>query len=120
MLELDSVIPVVSITRLPDMTVITGIEGSDICHFAFQVDQTFVEYRVKAVPSIDARESFGAQIDSASGSVNMQGVNLDGYAPNTEIPCLMKGLDLQSASVNDGDKIVKVFARTSVGNWSVA
>jgi hypothetical protein len=119
MLTLDSVIPEVHITQQPDILTITGIEGSDICRFAFTVNRVFTEYRVKVVPYIDALEPIGVQIGTVFGSVNMQGVNLDGYLSGQELSCELTGLDLQSVSADDGDKIIKVFAKTVAGNWSV-
>jgi hypothetical protein len=119
MLKLDSVLPEVHVTQPPDITTITGTEGADTCRFAFTVYQIFTEYRVKVVPYPDAPEPLGIQIESQAGSVNMRGVNPDGYLPETEVFCVLKGPDLQAASAADGEKFLKVFAKTPIGNWSV-
>lgn len=112
---LDTTRPVVTISG-PDVTKISKVAGKDTCAFSFQVDCTFVEYKVKVVSSTGASHDTGTVIPTTAGSTNMTGSG--SFPANMPIDCTIKGADLEAASAGDGQKIIKVFAKDEAGNWS--
>lgn len=115
-ITLDTTVPVVTITG-PDVSKISKVASKDTAAFSFSVDQTFVEYKVKVVPSTSSLHTAGTQIPIAAGSTNMSGTG--SFAASTPISCTIKGADLETASAGDGTKTIKVFVRDAAGNWSV-
>lgn len=113
---LDSDIPEATISG-PDVSVISKITGKDEATFTFQVDEDFVEYKIKVVGTTGAAHDSGAAIPTAGGSSNMSG-SAGNYPADTAINCKIKGADLETASSGDGQKIVKVFVKDKAGNWS--
>lgn len=113
---LDSSGPTVTITG-PDVNRISKVASYDTSAFSFSANEAFVEYKVKVVPSTSSVHSAGTQIGTTGGSTNMSGSGT--FAANTPISCTIKGADLETASVGDGAKIVKVFCKDANGNWSV-
>ena len=115
-ITLDTTVPVVTITG-PDVSKISKVASKDTAAFSFSVDQTFVEYKVKVVPSTSSLHTAGTQIPITAGSTNMSGTG--SFAASTPISCTIKGADLETASAGDGTKIIKVFVKDAAGNWSV-
>lgn len=113
---LDTDIPAVTISG-PDVSKISKQSTKDEAAFSFQVNEVFVEYKVKVVSSTGAAHDTGLLIPTAGGSINMSG-SAGNYAANTAINCKIKGADLESASTGDGVKIIKVFAKDKAGLWS--
>ncbi|HDK26931.1 MAG TPA: hypothetical protein ENG48_07585 [Candidatus Atribacteria bacterium] len=113
---LDTSLPVVTISG-PDVSKISKVSGKNVCSFSFTVNDDFVEYKVKVVASSGAAHDTGTQIPTTGGSVNMSGSG--SFSADDPINCQIYGADLESADAGDGDKIIKVFAKDSAGNWSV-
>jgi hypothetical protein len=106
----------------PDQGTISKQAGKDTSILTFTVtttdgETTFLEYKVKVVPSGTSDHTAGVQIGTANGSSNVSGV-AGNYANATPISVTIKGADLEAASADDGDKIVKVFVKDRAGNWS--
>lgn len=115
-ITLDTTAPTVTITG-PDVSKISKVASKDTAAFSFSVDQAFVEYKVKVVPSASSLHTAGTQIPTIAGSTNMAATG--SFAASTPIASTIKGADLETASAGDGTKIVKVFAKDAAGNWSV-
>ena len=115
-ITLNTTVPTVTITG-PDVSKISKTEGKDECTFSFSSDTEFVEYKVKVVPSISSLNTAGESIGTTNGSTNMSGTGT--FAANTSITSVINGNDLDAADSGDGQKIIKVFVKTSVGIWSV-
>ena len=116
-ITLDTTLPAATISVAPDVTKVSKVSGKDTCSFSFQVDTGFVEYKVKVVTSTNATQDTGALIPITAGSTNMSGTGT--FLALTNINCTIKGTDLETASIGDATKIVKVFTKDSAGNWSV-
>lgn len=112
---LDTSIPVVSLTS-PDVDKISKISGKNVASFSFTVDVDFVEYKVKYVNSMGAAHDTGTLIPSAGGSTNTSGTG--SFNSSTPINTQISGSDLESATGNDGNHIIKVFAKDAAGLWS--
>jgi len=112
----DSTKPVVTVSA-PDVDRISTTTDKNVVNFTFQADTTFIEYRVKVVNSVGAEEVAGVQIPTTNGSVNTSGT---GTFDTTISPInvTIYGLDLQTASSGDGEKIIKVFVQSESGLWS--
>lgn len=115
-ITLNTTVPTVTITG-PDVTRISKVDGKDDCTFSFSSDTAFVEYKVKVVPSISSLHDAGTTIGETNGSSNMSGTGT--FPESTPTTCVINGNDLDVASSGDGQKIIKVFVKTSVGIWSV-
>jgi len=113
---LNTQVPTVTVGN-PDVTKISKNSGKDTCAFSFTSDTTYEEFKVKVVPSTDSLHDAGTTIGMTNGSTNMsgQGEVSAGVIKN----CTIKGADLEVASAGDGQKIIKVFVKTSVGIWSL-
>lgn len=116
-ITLNTALPAVTITG-PDKNKISKIEGFNKAVISFTSDVSFIEYKICVVPAIDSLESAGSTISTAGGSINTSGTGT--YEANTPISVTISGADLESASVGDGTKIVKVFVKSDAGFWSVA
>lgn len=117
-IQLDTTIPVVTISSGPDVTRVSKITGKRTAAFSWQADTAFEEYKVKVVPNATSLESAGTTIATTNGSTNMSGA-AGGYPAITNINSTIDGADLEAASVGDGAKVVKVFVRDAANNWSV-
>lgn len=115
-ITLNTTVPTVTITG-PDVTRISKVDGKDECTFSFSSDTAFEEYKVKVVPSINSLQDAGTTIGTTNGSSNMSGTGT--FPSSTSTTCVINGNDLDAASSGDGQKIIKVFVKTSVGIWSV-
>lgn len=115
-ITLNTTVPTVSVGN-PDVTRISKVEGKNECTFSFSADTAFTEYKVKVVPSINSLQDAGTTIGTTNGSTNMSGTGT--YEASNNISCTINGADLEAASAGDGQKIIKVFVKTSVGIWSV-
>lgn len=114
-ITLNTAVPVVTVLG-PDRSKVSKVPGMDTSVFTFTTDAPVAEYKVCAVTSENATHTQGAQIPKEAGRVNMSG---GAVAANTEVSCTVKAADLETASAGDGLKIVKVFAKTDAGTWSV-
>lgn len=115
-ITLDTTVPVVTITG-PDVGKVSKVASKDTAAFSFSVDQAFVEYKVKVVPSTSSLHTAGTQIPTTAGSTNMSGSG--SFEASTPIASTIKGADLETASAGDGTKIIKTFVKDAAGNWSV-
>ncbi|MBO0962388.1 hypothetical protein J1P26_22050 [Neobacillus sp. MM2021_6] len=115
-ITLDTSIPTVTVTN-PDVNKISKMAGKNESSFTFTVDKQFGEYKVKVVSSTGAAESTGATIGTANGSTNTSG-NVGSYPAGTPITVKITGVDLETASSGDGQKVIKVFAKDMTGKWS--
>lgn len=117
-ITLNTAVPVVAITG-PDKSKISKISGFNQSVFNFTSDVEFEEYKVCVVPANNSTQDAGVIIRTTNGSQNTSGS--DGSYPASEnIQVTITGADLEAASSGDGVKIVKVFVKNAVGNWSVA
>jgi hypothetical protein len=113
----DSTKPVIT-TSLPDVPRISTTTDKNKVNFTFQVDTPFIEYRVKVVNSAGVEEVAGTQILTTNGSINTSGIGTFDTTI-TPINVTVYGLDLQTASSGDGNKIIKVFVREYEGaEWT--
>lgn len=118
-ITLDTTVPVVTITG-PDVSKISKSSQKNVSSFTFMADVTITEWKVMVVQSESALHDTGTnvQIPDEGGSTNMKGS--EQTAASTLVSCTIYGADLESASAGDGTKIVKVFAKSEAGIWSVA
>lgn len=116
-ITLDTSVPSVTITG-PDVTKISKTSPKDVATFSFTSNVAFTEYKVKVVPSASSLQDAGVLIGTTNGSTNMSATGT--FKANTAITCKIYGKDLEAASSGDGQKIIKVFVKNSLGTWSVA
>lgn len=110
---LDSTIPEVMITG-PDVTRVSKKAGKNVASFSFQVDSSFIEYKVKVGATT---HDTGTLIGTANGSTNMSGTGT--WTSASVINSTINGADLEIASAGDGAKTIKVFVKDASGLWSV-
>ena len=115
-ITLNTVVPVVTIGG-QNVTKISKVTGKNELTFSFTSDVAFTEYKVKVVTIASASHDTGTLIATTNGSSNMVGSGT--FASGTPVSCVVKGSDLEVASANDGDKIIKVFVKNEAGLWSV-
>lgn len=113
-ITLDTTVPTVSMTG-PDVTLISDEEGADTCTFSFTVDQNITAYEVRIVPAINSLVTAGVLIPMTNGSVHMSAT--EAIASGTTVTCSIKAADILAVSTA-GEKIIKIFARDTSGNWS--
>lgn len=107
---LNTAVPVVTITG-PDVSRISKVSPKNVAVIGFMADVEFAEYTVRVVPSINSAHDAGTQIGELGGTGT--------FAASTSQSVSIYGDALETASSGDGQKIVKVFVRTSAGVWSV-
>ena len=116
-ITLDTSVPAVTIIG-PDVSKISKVSPKNVATFSFTSDVDFTEYKVKVVPSASSLHDAGVLISAANGSTNMSATGT--FKASTAISCKIYGKDLEAASSGDGQKIIKVFVKNSLGTWSVA
>lgn len=116
-ITLDTSVPAVTIIE-PDVSRISKTSPKDVATFSFTSDVAFTEYKIKVVPSKSSLHDAGTLIGTANGSTNMSATGT--FKASTAISCKIYGKDLELASSGDGEKIIKVFVKNTVGTWSVA
>lgn len=116
-ITLDTSVPAVTIIG-PDVSKISKTSPKDVATFSFTSNTAFTEYKIKVVPSNSSLHDAGVQIGTANGSTNMSATGT--FKAITAISCKVYGKDLEAASSGDGEKIIKVFVKNTVGTWSVA
>lgn len=116
-ITLDTSVPAVTIIG-PDVSRISKTSPKDVATFSFTSDVAFTEYKIKVVQSKSSLHDAGTLIGTANGSTNMSATGT--FKASTAISCKIYGKDLEAASSGDGEKIIKVFVKNSVGTWSVA
>lgn len=116
-ITLDTSVPAVTIIG-PDVSKISKTSPKDVATFSFTSNTAFTEYKIKVVPSNSSLHDAGVQIGTANGSTNMSATGT--FKASTAISCKIYGKDLEIASNGDGEKIIKVFVKNTVGTWSVA
>lgn len=116
-ITLDTSAPAVTIIG-PDVSRISKTSPKDVATFSFTSDVAFTEYKIKVVPSKSSLHDAGTLIGAANGSTNMSATGT--FKASTAISCKIYGKDLELASSGDGEKIIKVFVKNTVGTWSVA
>lgn len=116
-ITLDTSVPAVTIIG-PDVSRISKTSPKDVATFSFTSDVAFTEYKIKVVPSKSSLHDAGTLIGTVNGSTNMSATGT--FKASTAISCKIYGKDLEIASSGDGEKIIKVFVKNTVGTWSVA
>lgn len=116
-ITLDTSVPAVTIIG-PDVSRISKTSPKDVATFSFTSEVAFTEYKIKVVPSKSSLHDAGTLIGTANGSTNMSATGT--FKASTAISCKIYGKDLELASSGDGEKIIKVFVKNTVGTWSVA
>lgn len=116
-ITLDTSVPAVTIIG-PDVSRISKTAPKNVATFSFTSDVAFTEYKIKVVPSKSSLHDAGTLIGTANGSTNMNATGT--FKASAAITCKIYGKDLEAASSGDGEKIIKVFVKNSVGTWSVA
>ncbi len=116
-ITLDTSVPAVTIIG-PDVSKISKTAPKNVATFSFTSDVAFTEYKIKVVPSKSSLHDAGTLIGTANGSTNMSATGT--FKASTAISCKIYGKDLEIASSGDGEKIIKVFVKNTVGTWSVA
>ena len=92
--------------------------GRDTITIVFQADEAIVAW--KAVKVSDASDSATAATnvsipETAGSTTHAENVSI---AANTDVTCVIKGADYQTAVTSDGAYTVKIFAQDAAGNWS--
>lgn len=116
-ITLDTSVPAVTIIG-PDVSKISKTAPKNVATFSFTSDVAFTEYKIKVVPSKSSLHDAGTLIGTTNGSTNMSATGT--FKASTAISCKIYGKDLEIASSGDGEKIIKVFVKNTVGTWSVA
>lgn len=114
-IELDTTIPVVTVTAGPEPTKISEISSKNVAAFTFKVDSKIAKWVVKVVPSSASAHTAGVAIGEAHGSTGMAGTTLEA---ETGKECAINGEDFAAAAGSDGEYTIKVFAEDLAGNWS--
>lgn len=114
-IELDTTIPVITISSGPEPTKVSKVEGKRTIAFKFQSDSKLKAWKVKVVPSEGSANTAGTLIAETNGSTNMSGTTLE---KETNKEGTIDGRDLAVAAGADGEYIVKVFGQDLAGNWS--
>lgn len=114
-IELDTSIPVITITAGPSAAKISEISGKDTTTFTFKANEPLVAWEVKVVPTEGSSHENGFVIPQTEGSVTEGGA----LEPETNQEAKILGEDLASAVGGDGEYIIKVFGFNAAGNWSV-
>lgn len=116
-ITLETATPLVTITG-PDIARISKQDNKNTSAFSFSSNKDIAEWKVMVVQSSGALHDTetNVSIPSTNGSTNMSGTTET--AANTPISCSINGTDLETASMGDGIKIVKVFVKDSNGTWS--
>lgn len=112
----DATKPVVTVTNA-DVPRISEIANKNLANFSFTCDVPFAEYQVRVVGTAGDNHLAGTLIPITVGSINTSGT---GAFDTTTAPIsvTIHGSDLKTASMGDGNKIIKVFCRDDAGNWS--
>lgn len=116
-ITLDTSVPAVTIIG-PDVSRISKTAPKNVATFSFTSDVAFTEYKIKVVPSKSSLHDAGTLIGTVNGSTSMNATGT--FKASTAISCKIYGKDLEMASSGDGEKIIKVFVKNTVGTWSVA
>lgn len=116
-ITLDTSVPAVTIIG-PDVSRISKTAPKNVATFSFTSDVAFTEYKIKVVPSKSSLHDAGTLIGIVNGSTNMNATGT--FKASAAITCKIYGKDLEAASSGDGEKIIKVFVKNTVGTWSVA
>lgn len=116
-INLDTKIPTVTTTGT-DVAKVSKVSGKDTFSFAFSSDKDINEYKVKLVGVVNATHDTGLTISTTNGSQNTSGSTLITTGQLTTITIKAADLEVAGAST-DGQKVVKVFVKDALGNWSV-
>lgn len=114
-IEVNTAVPVVTLISGPDITRVSYNAPKDVVNFSWRADVDIVEWKVCVVATEADAHNVGSIIPITNGSLNMSGLEL---AANTSIASVLKAKDIAVASDGDGEKIIKVFAKTASGIWS--
>lgn len=115
-IDLATSLPAVTITTPVDHGRISMVEDFDEATFSWECDTDFVQYEVRAVPSIGSPHTAGVKIGTTNGSLNVGA--LGAFPAVTPITTTIKGADLLAASPGSTKKIIKVFCADDTGQWS--
>lgn len=114
---LDNTAPTAAISSGPDRSTISEVSGFDKCTFSWSVDEAFNEYKICIVPSNTSPHNVGTPIGITNGSSNMAATG--SFNAGQAITSVITSADLRAASDSDGAKIIKIFVKDLVGNWSI-
>ncbi len=97
---------------------ISKVEGRDTITITFQASEAIVAWKALVVSSTSAAHdaSGNIQIPETAGSTT-HATNTS-ISADTDVACIIKGTDLQTAVTNDGSYTIKIFGQDSTGNWS--
>lgn len=115
-LTLDTTVPVVTVTTGPDYSTISLISDINSCTFSWSANEAFIEYKVCVVPANTSPQDAGIEISTLNGSINMSATG--DFMAGQVITSIIVSSDLEDTSPDDGAKIIKVFVKDTVGNWS--
>lgn len=115
-IDYNPALPVVTMIVPPLVAKVSLVAGHDEITFTWESSTDFVEYVVRSMPTSASPYFGGSPIGSAHGSVNVAGTG--SFPGATPLQTTVKSADLVAASPGDGAKILKVFVKDSVGNWS--
>ena len=114
-IEVNTTAPVITIISGPDISRVSYNAPKDVINFSWRSDIDVVEWKVCVVTSETDAYNVGTVIPIENGSKNMSGAALEG---NTAVASVLKVKDMVEASSGDGEKIIKIFAKTASGVWS--
>lgn len=108
--ELDTTVPVITITSGPSVPKISEVATKDTATFTFKSNEAIVDWEVRVVPSEGSNHEAGSVlIPEGGGAVEAE--------TNQEVS--ITGTELQTSVGGDGKYIVKVFGRNENGLWSL-
>jgi hypothetical protein len=113
---LDTTVPTVAVSSGPTPAKISKQSTKRTSSLTWSVDEDVTAWEVRVVPSTGSDHTAGAVLGTANGSTNASGGALTASTPVTTT---VDGADLEAASAGDGSKVVKVFAQSASGIWSV-
>ena len=116
-IKLDTKVPTVTVSNA-DVSKVSKVAGKDVFSFSFSTDKDISEYKVKLVGVTNATHDTGTLIPTDNGSTNTSGVIAIAESQVTTVSINSKDLEVAGATT-DGQKIVKVFVKDTLGNWSV-
>lgn len=116
-IEVDTSAPIITITAGPTPGKISKVTGKRLSVFTFKSSENLINWETWVVPSAGtAHEAGGFIINDSGPSENLSGGELEAEKNQT---VKIDGEDLQKATEEDGEFIIKVFGQSEAGNWSL-
>jgi hypothetical protein len=116
--ELNTSIPIITITAGPTRSKISEVEGRDQTSFTFKANETLRGWVVEVMASEGDAHGTGHLIEEVEGSENTDEQTTE-LAGETNQTVMIDGSDLENAVGADGEYIIKVFGQGKASTlWS--